>query len=150
MEDVLEESGLDWCGTCLHVSGDVFLCSCVCYPGGRAARIWIAQRADFRIVAEAPGAFVATVPITLTVLSVVLFPAFLFWERRQENLGKTCIMPMFVWKNRSFASVCIAVFLAWAAFNGVQYFITLTYLTRSQTFWGIANVVGSKKFSIFQ
>lgn len=37
-------------------------------------------------------------------------------------------MPLVVWKNRSFAAVCFAVFLAWAAFNGVQYFATLTYL----------------------
>jgi len=37
-------------------------------------------------------------------------------------------MPLVVWKNRSFTAICLAVFLAWAAFNGIQYFATLTYL----------------------
>lgn len=69
------------------------------------------------------------VPIFLTILAVVLFPAFLLWERRQEELKKTCIMPLAVWKNRSFSAICVAVFLAWAAFNGVQYFATLTYIS---------------------
>jgi hypothetical protein len=67
------------------------------------------------------------VPITFTIVATVLFPGFLFWERRQEKLGKVCIMPLAVWKNRSFAAVCVAVFFAWAAFNGVQYFVTLTF-----------------------
>jgi hypothetical protein len=79
-----------------------------------------------RIIADAPRAFVNPVPIALTMLAVVLFPAFLFWEQRQEKLQKACIMPLVVWKNTSFAAVCVAVFLAWAAFNGVQYFATLT------------------------
>ena len=81
-----------------------------------------------RIVADSPAKWVAPVPIILTVISVVLFPAFLLWERRQETLQKTCIMPLMVWKNKSFAAVCAAVFMAWAAFNGVQYFAALTYL----------------------
>jgi len=38
-------------------------------------------------------------------------------------------MPLQVWKNHSFAAVCIVVFFAWAAFNGVQYFATLTYIS---------------------
>jgi hypothetical protein len=80
-----------------------------------------------RIVAESPKAFRRPVPIALTCLATVLFPAFLYWERRLEKAGKTCIMPLYVWKNKSFAAVCVAVFLAWAAFNGVQYFATLTY-----------------------
>jgi len=37
-------------------------------------------------------------------------------------------MPLYVWKNKSFAAVCITVFVAWGAFNGVQYFATLTYV----------------------
>lgn len=78
-------------------------------------------------MADSPRSFASAVPICLTILAVVLFPTFLFWERRQEKLQKTCIMPLVVWKNRSFAAVCVAVFLAWAAFNGVQYFATLTY-----------------------
>jgi hypothetical protein len=81
-----------------------------------------------RIVAENPGAFVSPIPIALTVLSIVLFPTFLLWERRQEALEKPCIMPLAVWKNRSFTAVCVAVFFVWASFNGVQYFATLTYL----------------------
>jgi hypothetical protein len=82
---------------------------------------------DGRIVADAPGAFVKPLPIVLTVLAIILFPAFLLWERRQEKSNKTCIMPLYVWKNKSFAAVCITVFVAWGAFNGVQYFATLTY-----------------------
>jgi hypothetical protein len=81
---------------------------------------------DGRIVADGVGGFVRPLPIVLTVLAVVLFPAFLLWERRQERLQKTCMMPLYVWKNKSFAAVCVAVFVAWAAFNGVQYFATLT------------------------
>jgi MFS family permease len=79
------------------------------------------------IVADSPKSFISAVPIAFTVLSGVMFPGFLFWERWQEKNGKVCIMPLAVWKNRSFAAVCINVFFAWAAFNGVQYFVTLTF-----------------------
>jgi len=110
---------LDWCDAGIYVPANVLLCS----------RVYSQTRngSDFRVVADSPGSFVSAVPLCLTILAVVLFPTFLFWERRQEKLQKTCIMPLVVWKNRSFAAVCVAVFLAWAAFNGVQYFATLTY-----------------------
>jgi hypothetical protein len=89
---------------------------------------------DGRIVADAPGAFVKPLPIVLTVFAIILFPAFLSWERRQEKSHKTCIMPLYVWKNKSFAAVCVTVFVAWGAFNGVQYFATLTYTPISPSF----------------
>ena len=52
-------------------------------------------------------------------------------------------MPLVVWKNTSFAAVCIAVFLAWAAFNGVQYFATLTFVHSYYIF----NMSDTKKYS---
>lgn len=91
-----------------------------------AGGLYVDGDVDGRIVADGVGGFVRPLPIVLTVLAVILFPAFLLWEKRQEKLQKTCMMPLYVWKNKSFAAVCIAVFVAWAAFNGVQYFATLT------------------------
>src|SRR5271167_1840155 len=59
---------------------------------------------DGKIVADAPGAFVKPLPIVLTVFAIILFPAFLLWERRQEKLQKTCIMPLYVWKKQVLCS----------------------------------------------
>ena len=129
--NVLEESRLDWRGSGIYFSGNVLLRSSVSPPHTFSRRYWsfvylLLMDIDDRIVADDSASFVRPFPIVLTVLAIILFPAFLLWERRQERLQKTCIMPLYVWKNKSFTAVCIAVFLAWAAFNGVQYFATLT------------------------
>jgi MFS family permease len=81
---------------------------------------------DCRIVSQSRKAFLLPSSIALTILATSLFPLFLLWERRQVRLHKPCILPLAVWKNRSFASICVAVLFSWATFNGVQYFATLT------------------------
>ena len=137
--DVLGESGLDWRGVGVDFAGNVLLCVGVCPLVPicfllLASGMSLKDCVDGRIVADGVGGFVRPLPIVLTVLAVILFPAFLLWERRQEKLHKTCMMPLYVWKNKSFAAVCVAVFVAWAAFNGVQYFATLTSISRISPF----------------
>ena len=45
---------------------------------------------------------------------------FFFWVGRQERLGKPALISNSLWKNRTFTSVCINVFLIWGAFNAFE------------------------------
>ncbi|KAM0432041.1 hypothetical protein ACHAQK_009957 [Fusarium lateritium] len=63
--------------------------------------------------------------IALLTIAIVLLAAFPFWMDYQVKHGKPALIPNSLWKNRSFTSVCIAVFLCWASLNGIEYFTTL-------------------------
>ncbi|KAI9837840.1 MAG: hypothetical protein M1819_006774 [Sarea resinae] len=65
--------------------------------------------------------------ITLLCIAVALLPTFVLWVSRQERLGRPAIIPNSLWRNRVFTCICIVVFLCWAVFNAVQYFITLFF-----------------------
>ncbi|RSL79713.1 hypothetical protein CEP51_007139 [Fusarium floridanum] len=65
--------------------------------------------------------------IVLLTTAILLLIAFPFWMNYQVKRGKPALIPNDLWKNRSFTSVCIAVFLCWASLNGIEYFTTLYF-----------------------
>ena len=69
--------------------------------------------------------------IALLSLSLALVPVFVFWVGRQENLGRPAIIPNSLWRNRSFSSICLAVFLTWGSFNALETILTF-YFQRVQ------------------
>ncbi|KAF5667335.1 aminotriazole resistance protein [Fusarium heterosporum] len=80
--------------------------------------------------------------IALLTVAVVLLAAFPFWMDRQVKRGKPALIPNSLWKNRSFAPVCIAVFLCWASLNGIEYFTTLYF----QKVQGLSALQSSLRF----
>ncbi|KAF4815249.1 putative MFS-type transporter [Colletotrichum siamense] len=58
--------------------------------------------------------------IALLVVSGVLIGSFIGWVERQERLGRPAIIPNSLWKNRSFTSICVSVFMVWGAFNATE------------------------------
>ncbi|EXK76869.1 hypothetical protein FOQG_18400 [Fusarium oxysporum f. sp. raphani 54005] len=58
--------------------------------------------------------------ITMLTLSVFLFVSFVFWVGRQERRGRPALIPNSFWKNISFTSVCLSVFLVWGAYNATE------------------------------
>ncbi|RGP61383.1 hypothetical protein FLONG3_10539 [Fusarium longipes] len=67
------------------------------------------------------------VNIVLLTIAVILLAAFPFWMDYQVKHGRPALIPNSLWRNRSFTSVCIAVFLCWASLNGIEYFTTLYF-----------------------
>ncbi|KAF5026993.1 hypothetical protein F66182_867 [Fusarium sp. NRRL 66182] len=65
--------------------------------------------------------------VALLTIAVILLVAFPFWMDYQVKHGKPALIPNSLWRNRSFTSVCIAVFLCWASLNGIEYFTTLYF-----------------------
>lgn len=63
--------------------------------------------------------------ITLLSLSVVLIGSFPWWMNYQVCRGKPALIPNKVWRNWSFTSVCLAIFLCYAAMTAIEYFTTL-------------------------
>lgn len=63
--------------------------------------------------------------IALLAVSIALLVAFPFWMDYQVKHDKPALIPNSLWRNSSFTSVCIAVFLCWASLNGIEYFTTL-------------------------
>ena len=57
---------------------------------------------------------------SLLGIAIALIPAFIFWVGRQERNNKLAIIPNSFWRNRSFTTICIAVFLVWGAFNATE------------------------------
>ncbi|KAI1821010.1 MFS general substrate transporter [Xylaria intraflava] len=65
--------------------------------------------------------------ITLLVISILLFPCFYTWVRRQEKLGRPALIPNSLWRNSSFVSVNALCFLGWATVTANQYFLALFF-----------------------
>ncbi|KAK2020778.1 MFS general substrate transporter [Colletotrichum zoysiae] len=70
--------------------------------------------------------------IVLFVLAGLLFVFFVFWEGRQEKLGRPAILPNGIWRRREFITVCVSVFLTWSWFNAFSYWATLFYQESQQ------------------
>ena len=51
--------------------------------------------------------------IALLVVAITLIPTFIWWVGRQERLGKPAIIPNSLWRNQTFTTICIAVFIIW-------------------------------------
>jgi Na+/melibiose symporter-like transporter len=54
-------------------------------------------------------------------------PLFVYWVGRQEKLGRPAIIPNSLWRNSAFTSICIAVFLTWGSFNGLETMLTFFF-----------------------
>ncbi len=80
--------------------------------------------------------------IALLCVAVALLPAFVLWVGRQEKLGRPAIIPNSLWRSPVFTSICISVFVAWAVFNAVQYFLTLFF----QEVQGLSAIQSSLRF----
>ncbi|KAF7190460.1 MFS-type transporter 1 [Pseudocercospora fuligena] len=65
--------------------------------------------------------------ITLLIISLLLIPAFAFWVRRQEQLGKPALIPNSLWKNLSFTSVCLMMLLSSAVVNCLELYSSLYF-----------------------
>ncbi|TDZ38365.1 putative MFS-type transporter [Colletotrichum spinosum] len=65
--------------------------------------------------------------IALLVVAVVLLVSFPFWMRFQVNRGRPALIPNRLWRNAAFTSICVSIFLSWAALNSIQYFIMLYF-----------------------
>jgi MFS family permease len=63
--------------------------------------------------------------ITLLSLSLVLIGSFPWWMNYQVRRGKPALIPNKVWRNWAFTSVCLAIFLCYAAMTAIEYFTTL-------------------------
>lgn len=65
--------------------------------------------------------------IALLTTSLALVPMFIFWEGRQERLGRPAIIPNSLWKHRIFSTICACVLLTWAQFNAIESVMTLYF-----------------------
>lgn len=63
--------------------------------------------------------------IVVLSISLALLIAFPFWMDFQAKKNRPALIPNKLWRNASFTSVCIAVFLCWASLTGIEYFTTL-------------------------
>lgn len=65
--------------------------------------------------------------IALLVVAFALVPAFIIWVGRQEKLGRPAIIPNSLWRNRTFTTICLAVFLTWGSFNALETILTFFF-----------------------
>lgn len=79
------------------------------------------------VLASGVSHFLAPASITLFSIATALIPAFGFYVKRQERLGRKAIIPPSIWSNRVFSSLCTTVFMVWGSFNAVQFFLTLFF-----------------------
>ncbi len=72
-------------------------------------------------------------PSTIASLTtaIALIPVFILWVGRQERLGKPAIIPNSLWRNRTFTTICIAVFFTWGSFNALETILTF-YFQKAQ------------------
>jgi MFS family permease len=91
------------------------------------------------------------VNIVLLVLAACFLASFILWINHRDRHGRTAMIPPSLFKSdpttaprraRNFSTICIAVFLTWAVFNGYQYFTTL-YFQRVQ---GLSALQASMRF----
>lgn len=65
--------------------------------------------------------------IALLVVAFALVPCFIYWVGRQEKLGRPAIIPNSLWRNRTFTTICISVFMTWGAFNAQETMCTFFF-----------------------
>jgi Na+/melibiose symporter-like transporter len=63
----------------------------------------------------------------LFAVSIALVPVFALWTRRQERIGRPALIPNSLWKNQTFASVCVMVLLSSAVLNAMELFCSLFF-----------------------
>lgn len=67
----------------------------------------------------------STEAIVLLVLSILLMAGFPVWMHLQEKRGQPVLVPNYLWKNKSFASICALVVITWGVVNGMELFSSL-------------------------
>lgn len=67
--------------------------------------------------------------ITMLAFSITLVPGFILWERRQERRQKPALIPLSLWKNTVFTSVCLTVIFSYAVANAMELFCSLFFQT---------------------
>ncbi|KAF6803585.1 integral membrane protein [Colletotrichum musicola] len=72
------------------------------------------------VITESTHAVKKPENIALLAVSALLMAGFVAWVGRQERLGRPAIIPNSLWKNRSFTSICVSVFMVWGAFNATE------------------------------
>lgn len=65
--------------------------------------------------------------IIMLILSVVLAILFIVWTARRERANLSALVPPSLWRSRVFSCICIAVFVAWGAFNAFEQVMTLYF-----------------------
>ncbi|KAK0371145.1 hypothetical protein CLIM01_11501 [Colletotrichum limetticola] len=70
--------------------------------------------------------------IALSIVAGLLVPFYVFWESRQERLGRPAVLPNSIWHRLEFATVCLSLFLTWSWFNAFSYWATLYYQESQQ------------------
>nr|XP_036588837.1 uncharacterized protein CTRU02_00884 [Colletotrichum truncatum]KAF6800479.1 integral membrane protein [Colletotrichum truncatum] len=65
--------------------------------------------------------------IVLLVAVVALLASFPVWMDVQVKKNRPALIPNHLWQNTSFTSICVSIFLSWAALNSIQYFIMLYF-----------------------
>jgi len=65
--------------------------------------------------------------IVLLTSAILLIPAFIYWVGRQEKLGRPAIIPNSLWRNRTFTTICVAVFFTWGSFNALETIMTFYF-----------------------
>ncbi|KAI1493371.1 major facilitator superfamily domain-containing protein [Biscogniauxia mediterranea] len=68
-----------------------------------------------------------TSSIVLLIVSIALLTTFPVWMHIQVKNHRPALIPNRLWRNASFTSACICVFLCWASLNGIEYFTTLFF-----------------------
>ncbi|EHK20863.1 uncharacterized protein TRIVIDRAFT_192541 [Trichoderma virens Gv29-8] len=70
-----------------------------------------------------------TIPgnIAALIISVLLIPAFILWQRRQERGQRPTLIPNSLWKNRIFTTVCLLVIFSYAVVNAMEFFCSLFF-----------------------
>ncbi|KAK1715322.1 major facilitator superfamily domain-containing protein [Colletotrichum lupini] len=70
--------------------------------------------------------------IALSIVAGLLVPFYVFWESRQERLGRPAVLPNSIWHRLEFATACLSVLLTWSWFNAFSYWATLYYQESQQ------------------
>ncbi|TVY39885.1 Drug resistance protein [Lachnellula occidentalis] len=96
----------------------------------------------FSVLASGTHNFVTPTSLSLTVVAILIIPAFVFWVRKQERHGEKAIIPPSIWGNKVFVTLCFIVFIVWGCFNATQYFISLYF----QLIQGLSAIQTSLRF----
>ena len=63
--------------------------------------------------------------IALLSIAGALVPGFILWMNFRVKQKKTALIPNSIWRKTTFSTICLMVFLTWAALNAVNYYSSL-------------------------
>jgi hypothetical protein len=83
---------------------------------------------DFSIVSQPRDQWTLVSLIAPACISASLGIGFFYWVHRQEAIGKPCMIPLSLFRNQTFSSICAVVFLTFAGFNSASVLLTFVYV----------------------